>query len=237
MAVIQGGLEERWREVVDALSVLIPVYDRLNRVMSLGRDMGYRKHGVSKALRTGDSVLDAGCGPGAMAKLALETVSAVDVILLDVSRVMLLEARQRLADRHPAMILGLMEYLPFKDLTFNVVMCGFSLRDAIDMNRATKELWRVLKSKGGRLLIIDLGKPDNEFARWAIGVYWKYCIPVLTHFILRQKGKLYSLLHTTYSYLPKNDHLKSLLQIYFDKVDFETRMFGGVVIVTAEKAS
>ena len=52
------------------------------------------------------------------------------------------------------------EYMPFREGIFDAVLCGYSLRDSIHLQQAIKEMHRVLKVRG-RLIIIDLGKPDN----------------------------------------------------------------------------
>ena len=55
--------------------------------------------------------------------------------------------------------------MPFKDQVFDAVLCGYSLRDAIQLDAAIDELYRVLK-KGGILVVVDLGKPNNKFLRF-----------------------------------------------------------------------
>ena len=64
-----------WKEVINVLKNIIPVYDRVNSVISLGKDVKYRKEGIIKSIRSGNVVLDAGSGFGNMSKIVLENVS------------------------------------------------------------------------------------------------------------------------------------------------------------------
>ena len=59
--------------------------------------------------------------------------------------------------------------MPFRSGGFDAIMCGYSLRDAIGLRIAISEAHRVLR-KGGRFVIVDLGKPDSRFVR----VVWDF---------------------------------------------------------------
>ena len=56
------GLEDGWGRVIDVLRDIIPVYDKVNRYISLGKDVEYRRNGVSGRVHPGDTILDAGSG-------------------------------------------------------------------------------------------------------------------------------------------------------------------------------
>ncbi len=113
-------------------------------------------------------------------------------------------------------------------------MCGFSLRDAINIEKALAEIFRVLRSNG-RLLIVDLGKPDNKVLRSIIGAYWRFCVPFIARLVLREKGKLYSILYTTYRFYPKNAELQRLIEKHTRNVVAKKKMFGGVLLLVAQK--
>lgn len=228
------GLREHWHKVIDALHAVMPVYDRVNHIISFGRDRTYREEGIVDALPSAELVLDAGCGPGVMSEIAFKKLKIKDLVLLDPMLDYLTIARKRLADNSPEMVVGLFEALPFKRGIFDLVMCGFSLRDSMDMNLAVKEISRVLKSDG-KLIIVDLGKPDNPVKGWIIGIWWRFIVPLITIVLVKRKGLFYTTIYTTYKKLPRNRDLKSIIGIWFSEIIFRVKMLGGVVIVTAKK--
>src|SRR5574342_620473 len=66
------GLGGYWSEVLEVLRDIIPVYDKVNSFISLGKDEEFRKRGLSGRIKEGNSVLDAGSGFGNMSKTALK---------------------------------------------------------------------------------------------------------------------------------------------------------------------
>ena len=134
-------------------------------MISLGKDAEYRRMCLNRQLKFGDRVLDAGSGFGNMSKLAkIEMNGDLEVILYD-PIIEMLRVGRSLGEEFDLSIelsSGIFEYLPFRDNIFDVVLCGYSLRDAIHLKDAMAEFHRILKPNG-RLLIVDLGKPDQVF--------------------------------------------------------------------------
>lgn len=230
------GLGEVWQETEDALIETIPVYDRGNRVISFGRDIGYRREGIVKAVRKGDKVLDLGCGPGTMSQILLNTVDEVsDLVLADPLKPMLNAANSNIQNDAVSMVSGIFETLPFRDEAFDVVMCGFSFRDAQNYRGAIAEIARVLKRDGGRFLIVDLGKPDDWLQRWFVGLYFRFGVGFLTFLVLGRRGLVFSRIYPTYQKYPRTSRIRSLLEERFEHITIETRMMGGAVIALAER--
>ncbi len=237
MKQITGGLHEHWSKVVRILEEIVPVYERVNRVISFGRDLDYRREGILAGIRPGNRVLDAGCGPGTMSDVALSSVNEIgELVLLDVLRPMLDAARRRFNDARVHLVNGTFEFLPFRAGSFDAAMSGFALRDSRDMGVALTEITRVLRPEDGRYVIVDLGKPNNPILRGVIGFYWKFFVALLATFVVGRKGLDYSVLYTTYREHPRNGHMNTLLSTFFTRVEFATRMMGGVAIVVAEGA-
>ena len=227
------GLREQWHKIIDALHAVLPVYDRINHMISFGRDRAYREEGIINAPPSAELVLDAGCGLGVMSEIASKKLKTKDLVLLDPMRDYLTIARKRLADNNPEMVIGLFEVLPFKREIFDLVMCGFSLRDSVNMNLAVREISRVLKNDG-EFIIVDLGKPDNPVKRWIVGIWWRFVVPLITIVLIKRKSLFYTAIYTTYKKLPRNRELKSLLSFWFSEVMLRVKMLGGVVIFTAK---
>lgn len=232
-----------WSEVIEVLRSIIPVYDKVNRAISLGKDEEYRLQGIRGKIMPGDIILDAGSGYGNMSRIALaEAGGEVRIVLYDPIREMLANTKNYLVHETaqkgapPLLLLssGIFEYMPFRDGVFDVVLCGYSLRDAIYLRQAVSEMHRVLKT-GGRLIIVDLGKPDNLLARALVSIYLKYFLGILAYSAAGKEGLKFKTLYGTYLRWPTNSCLYAILKEKFSRVQFNKAMMGGAVIIAAYK--
>jgi demethylmenaquinone methyltransferase/2-methoxy-6-polyprenyl-1,4-benzoquinol methylase len=228
------GLGSSWDDVLDVLEEIIPVYDRVNSFISLGKDSEYRKRGITGRVKKGDTILDAGSGFGNMSKAALEICEGeLQVTLYDPLRPML-KSTGRLFTKTPSLACGVFEHIPFRDEKFDAVLCGYSLRDAITLRTAISEIHRVLR-KGGRLVIVDLGKPDDKLIRAGVSFYLRFILPIVAVIGGGKLGLKFGALYKTYKLWPQNKKLESLLLEKFSKVEFDKAMMGGAIIVAAYK--
>lgn len=228
------GLEERWGHVVDILQDIIPVYDKVNTYISLGHDKEYRRNGIRGAVNNYNTVLDAGSGFGNMSKTAMELCSNLSVVMYD-PLLPMLRNTLNMFETVPDMANGIFEHLPFRDKTFDAVMCGYSLRDAINLRVAVGELYRVTK-EGGRLIVVDLGKPDNVIIRGGVSFYLRTILPVLALMAGGRLGLKFAALYDTYKKWPTSKSLKGILLEKYDSVQFQKGMMGGAVMVVAYKS-
>jgi len=235
-----GGLGKLyWNEVIDVLKNIIPVYNKVNSVISLGKDVEYRKEGIITSILSGNVVLDAGSGFGNMSKIVLDNVSQdVTIIFYDPIYEMLNKVKDNIdIFTKPSgffLCSGVFEKIPFKRNTFDAVLCGYSLRDAIELDNAIDELYRVLK-KDGRLVIVDLGKPDNIIIRLFVSIYLKYFLALLAFSIAGKRGIPFKTLYGTFLRWPKNNELNRMLSKNFSKVEFKKKLLGGAIVVVAYK--
>jgi demethylmenaquinone methyltransferase/2-methoxy-6-polyprenyl-1,4-benzoquinol methylase len=226
-----------WPDIISTLRSIIPIYNRVNRVISLGKDAEYRRICLNRQLKFGDRVLDAGSGFGNMSKLAkIEMNGDLEVILYDPIIEMLRVGRSlgEESDLSIELSSGIFEYLPFRNNIFDVVLCGYSLRDAIHLKDAIAEFHRILKPNG-RLLVVDLGKPDQVFLNALVSIYLKYVLGFLAFAVAGSKGLGFRALYGTYKRWPKNSELKKMLEREFSEVKFTKHMLGGAVIIAAIK--
>jgi demethylmenaquinone methyltransferase/2-methoxy-6-polyprenyl-1,4-benzoquinol methylase len=231
-----SGLGNRyWGEVIEVLRSIIPVYDKVNRVISLGKDEEYRLHGIRGRVMPGNVVLDAGSGYGNMSRVALsEAGGNARIVMYDPIPEMLANVKNYLPDSQAALSTGIFEFMPFRDGTFDAVLCGYSLRDAIRLPEAIAEMHRVLKA-GGRLVIVDLGKPDGAVSRAFVSMYLKYFLGLFAYLAAGKAGLKFKTLYGTYLRWPRNSELDSMLKQKFSKVEFDRGMMGGAVIIAAYK--
>jgi demethylmenaquinone methyltransferase/2-methoxy-6-polyprenyl-1,4-benzoquinol methylase len=142
-------------EVTDPIFARIAKrYDRINRVLSLGRDNEWRAIGV-EMLEPG-TVLDLGCGTGDTDFEGREVVGLDPVVeMLELSRV-------------PARVAAVGEQMPIRDESVEGVFSAFVFRNLSSVDRTLREVERVLVP-GGSAVIIDLGRPENRLLR---AIHW-----------------------------------------------------------------
>lgn len=223
-----------WKEVIGVLRNIIPVYDKVNMSISLGQDDKYRGYGLNGQIRPGDLILDAGSGFGNMSSKALEILKGDAKIILHDPIPEMLYYAQNQRNQRLNLSCGVFEYMPFRESSVDAVLCGYSLRDAISLIDAISEIHRVLKNDG-RLIIVDIGKPDNAFFRIIVTFYLKYILGIIAYSVSGKRGLRFKTLYGTFIRWPKNDILNDLLLKKFSKVKFTTKIFGGAIIVVAYK--
>jgi demethylmenaquinone methyltransferase / 2-methoxy-6-polyprenyl-1,4-benzoquinol methylase len=161
---------EHDRRIAAMFDRIAPRYDLLNRLLSLGTDLSWRRRALDRA-RLGESgrALDVGTGTGdfALALLARSPRSAT-VTGVDISPGMLEVADRRaakagLGPRYERLIASV-ELLPFPDGVFDVAVAGFVIRNVGDIPKGLREMRRVLRP-GGRAVILDLHTPRNPTVR------------------------------------------------------------------------
>ena len=228
------GLGSYWGEVLDVLRDIIPVYDKVNSFISLGKDEEFRTKGLSGRVKEGNVILDAGSGFGNMSKTASKLCgNNLNITLYDPLTPMLKNTK-KFFENAPALASGVFEHIPFRDEEFDAVICGYSLRDAISLKTAISEIHRVLK-KGGRFVIVDLGKPDHPFIRMGVSFYLRTILPVIAFIAAGKLGLKFATLYGTYKLWPQNKKLEVMLLEKFSKVEFDTAMIGGAIMVAAYK--
>jgi len=228
------GLGSSWGEVLDVLRDIIPVYDKVNSAISLGKDVEHRNRGISGRVLPGNNILDAGSGFGNMSKTASKLCNGNLSITLYDPLVPMLKNTSKFFQNPPNLSCGVFEHIPFTNDQFDAVLCGYSLRDAINLRIAIGEIHRVLK-KEGRLVIVDLGKPDDAFVRFGVSFYLRLVLPIIAFAVAGKLGLKFTKLYDTYKRWPKNKKLESLLLEKFSKVDFKKDLMGGAIMVAAYK--
>ena len=142
------GLGSYWGEVLDVLRDIIPVYDKVNSSISFGKDVEHRTRAIKGRIKDGDKVLDAGSGFGNMSKTATKIIDGDLQIVLYDPLIPMLKNTDRLFDKKLDSACGVFEHIPFQNDEFDLVLSGYSLRDAISLKTAISEVHRVLKKDG-----------------------------------------------------------------------------------------
>jgi demethylmenaquinone methyltransferase / 2-methoxy-6-polyprenyl-1,4-benzoquinol methylase len=133
---------------------IAPVYDAMNRAMTLGLDRRWRRLTAQAVVRRGDKVLDACCGTGDLALAGL--AAGGEIVGVDFSEAMLARARQKAPEIE--WVQADATALPFPDESFEAVTVGFGIRNLADLEVGLRELARVLKP-GGKLGCLEITRP------------------------------------------------------------------------------
>ncbi|RAI58318.1 class I SAM-dependent methyltransferase [Roseicella frigidaeris] len=154
------------------------VYDRINAACSFGSGGWYRRQALRRAgLRPGDRVLDVAVGTGLVAREALRVLGGRgEVTGLDLSPEMLRQARRGLPIR---LVAGRAEALPLGDAAFDFLSMGYALRHVASLPVAFAEYRRVLRP-GGRLLLLEIARPEGRLAYAAARFYLGRVVPAVS---------------------------------------------------------
>ena len=187
--------EQRAALVGDLFENLAPRYDLINDLQSFGLHRRWKKLLVEMAeVKPGQKALDLCCGTGDIA-FALYRAGA-EVVGLDFSPAMLAAARAR-AQKLPARAntpplefqSGDAMQIPYDACSFDIVSIGYGLRNLESWERGLEEMVRVAKP-GGRLLVLDFGKPDGWLWQRLFFFYLRSVVPLLGAILCRDAAAL-----------------------------------------------
>lgn len=175
--------EQRAAKVNNLFAVIAHRYDFINDLQSFGLHRRWKNRLVKLAgIRPGNTALDVCCGTGDIATRLAR--AGATVTGLDFSAPMLEVARERSAKTAasgvtpPNFLQGDAMQLPFNDASFDVVTVGYGLRNLARWQTGLAEMLRVTKP-GGRVLVLDFGKPDNALWRTVYFSYLRGFVPLL----------------------------------------------------------
>ena len=209
--------EEKRLEVRRLFDTISPRYDLVNRVMTFGMDVGWRRTAVASLRLAGRSlVADLACGTGDLCR-ELER-RGYRAIGFDFSHGMLVNART-----DSPLVEADIVRLPLADGSIDGVTCGFALRNVVSLEGLFTELGRVVRP-GGRIALLDASEPDNRVLRAGHGVYFNRVVPMIGG-ALSDKAA-YSYLPRSMAYLPPPAEMISML-VQAGYPDAERRQLSG----------
>jgi demethylmenaquinone methyltransferase / 2-methoxy-6-polyprenyl-1,4-benzoquinol methylase len=172
-------------------------YDFLNRILSFGIDVGWRKKVVKMLAKTNAKlVLDMATGTADLA-LEISKVPGVQVKGVDLSEGMLEIGRQKVKGRGMDKVIELVkgdsERIVFADNTFDAATVAFGVRNFENLEQGLVELFRVIKP-GGSLFVLEFSKPKQFPYKQGYNFYFKNILPTV--------GKFFSKDSSAYTYLP-----------------------------------
>ncbi|WP_456312889.1 bifunctional demethylmenaquinone methyltransferase/2-methoxy-6-polyprenyl-1,4-benzoquinol methylase UbiE [Pseudomonas shirazensis] len=229
------GKKEQVAQMFDTIS---GNYDNLNRVISFGIDVKWRKKVLKIVSDTKPKIiLDIATGTGDLAILMSKT-NAEKIIGLDISAGMLEVGKKKIEEKKLSnvidLVLGDSENIPFEDNYFDAITVGFGVRNFENLEKGFSEILRVLKPNGV-FVILETSVPDKTPYKQGYKFYTKNILPII--------GKLFSKDNSAYGYLsesaavfPYGEALNNILRkIGFIDVVAMPQTFGVATIYSASK--
>jgi demethylmenaquinone methyltransferase/2-methoxy-6-polyprenyl-1,4-benzoquinol methylase len=224
--------KERGKYVQQMFTHIAHRYDMMNRLMTAGQDVEWRKQVIRLAgLRTNSRLLDLGAGTGDLAREALAQQPKVNIVAADFTLEMM-----RVGNRNGSLPWSAADALslPFGDKTFDAIVSGFLMRNVGDVQQALKEQFRTLKP-GGRIVILDTTKPKRNLLSPFIWLHLHVVIPVLGR-IISGSGEAYNYLpDSTEGFLTAEELTVRMAAVGFKRINFDRLMFGTIAIHWGEK--
>lgn len=229
------GKKEQVTQMFDSIS---GNYDGLNRVISFGIDIKWRKRVVAiLRKKQPKTILDIATGTGDLAINMIET-GAEKIVGLDISPGMLEVGKTKIAakklDKTIEMVVGDSENLPFEANSFDAITVAFGVRNFETLEKGLEEIYRVLRPKG-TFVVLETSVPTKTPYKQGYRIHCKYILPLI--------GRLFSKDRSAYSYLsesaavfPHGEDFNNILRkIGFIEVTNKPQTFGVASIYVATK--
>lgn len=213
-------------------------YDGMNRIISFGIDIKWRKRVVAIiGSKNPKNILDIATGTGDLA-INLVKTGAEEIIGLDISPGMLEVGRRKIArkdmENKVKMIVGDSEDLPFDANSFDAVTVAFGVRNFEDLEKGLSEIYRVLKPNG-TFVVLETSVPEKTPYRQGYALYCKYILPTMGRLLSRDRSA-YAYLSESAAVFPYGKRFNNILEkIGFIGIENRPQTFGAASIYVATK--
>ncbi len=214
--------KEKARRVRDMFDAIAGRYDLVNRVMTFGMDVGWRRRAVRELrLPGGALVADLACGTGDLCReLSRDGYRAVG---FDFSLGMLAKATTDVPLAQADVL-----RLPLADRSIDGATCGFALRNLVDLDAFFAEIARVVRA-GGRISLLEASQPDGPLMRAGHAVYFRRMVPMIGRVLSDREA--YAYLPKSMAYLPPVTEMVTALRDAGFTDAVRVRLSGGIAQV------
>lgn len=202
----EDSAKSKKEQVAGMFNGIARKYDFLNRFLSAGMDVRWRKKALAElaSIQQGN-MLDVATGTADVALMAARMYPQMHIQGVDISEGMLSIGRQKVAkmglQNRIQLTVADSEALPFENNQFDAVTIAFGVRNFQNLEKGLSEIYRVIKP-GGKLVVLEFSKPSNSLIKIPYEIYMKYITPFLGGIFSKDK-KAYAYLDASIRKFPE----------------------------------
>lgn len=235
MAHLTGA--ERAQYVQNMFARIAGRYDLMNRLMTAGQDVRWRRFVIEQArLPVNGRLLDIATGTGDIALEGQKRVPGLQAVGGDFTVEMMQVGKQLPARQQIRWVGSDTLALPFPDDYFDAVTSGFLMRNVIDVRGAFREQLRVTKP-GGRVVVLESSPPKRNVLRPFIHMHLNYVIPTLGKFVTGESEAYTYLPDSTQQFQTPESLATMMWEEGYTNVYYKLFMFGTVAVHVGQKPS
>ena len=233
MAHLTG--EARAKYVQNMFARIAVRYDLMNRMMTGGQDIRWRRYVIQRAgLPPSGRLLDIATGTGDIALEGLHQRPHLQAVGGDFT-IEMMQVGQQMATRQGIQWTGCDTLaLPFPDNTFHAVTSGFLMRNVINVEKAFREQLRVTRP-GGRVVVLESSPPKENWLRPFILIHLNHIIPTLGRLLTGEADAYRYLPDSTQQFQDPISLARTMEKIGFVHVEYRLFMFGTIAVHIGQK--
>lgn len=231
--------ESKKKQVESMFDKIAFRYDFLNRFLSAGIDVAWRKKAI-RILKPSQpkSILDVATGTGDLAITCYKILKPEKITGIDISDGMLDLGRKKLVkmglDKQIQLLNGDSEAIFFEDNTFDAVTVAFGVRNFENLEKGLSEIYRVLKP-GGKLVVLEFSRPSLPVIKNLYNFYMKFITPAMGKLIAKNNDAYQYLNDSVQQFPEKEIFINILKNIRYRNSFYKTLSLGICTIYCGEK--
>ena len=235
----KNSTESKKRQVENMFDKIAFRYDFLNRFLSAGIDVGWRKKGIKQLISSHpQNILDVATGTGDFALTCYEILKPEKITGIDISEGMLDIGRKKIIkaglQNKIELLNGDSEAILFEDNSFDAVTVAFGVRNFENLEKGLSEIKRVLKP-GGKLIVLECTKPSAPVIKQLYNFYMKWITPKIGK-IIAKNNEAYQYLNDSVLQFPEKESFIHILnESAYRNAFYKTLTLGICTIYCAEK--
>lgn len=219
---------DKKEQVADMFNSIANRYDFMNRFLSAGIDVWWRKKAISQLNSLAPKrILDVATGTGDVAIMTYRMLQPEKITGIDISEGMLELGRKKIEKlglaRHIELLKGDSEVIRFEDNSFDAITVAFGVRNFQNLDKGLKEMYRVLQP-GGKLVVLEFSKSNGPLSG-LINFYMNVITPMIGKLLAKNKSA-YQYLNDSVQAFPEGQtfltimHEAGFTQTYLKKLSF-----------------
>lgn len=231
-------LQTRKKESYKIFDEIAGTYDFLNRFLSMGIDVYWRKKLLQHLPPNPQKALDLATGTGDVAIVLAGSKKIKKIIGLDMSSKMVELGKEKILKKglqnKISLSVGDGVEVPFPENSFDLVTISFGIRNFSDHEKSLRNIYKTLRI-GGRLLVMEFSLPKNFIIRNLYLFYFRNILPFIGNIVSKHKDA-YSYLNKTVEDFPYGNDFKDLMiKSGFENCYYKSYTFGIASLYVGEK--